>query len=106
MKIQKNDQVLIMSGRDKGRKGKVLRVFPSQDKILVEGIKIHKKHIKPKREGEKGQLVEVASPLPVGKVKLICPKCGKPTKIGYKIITQSDGKKTKSRICKKCGAEI
>lgn len=101
MKIKQGDQVLIVKGKDKGRKSKVLRGFPGLSKVLVEGINIKKKHQRPKKEGEKGQVVEVASPIPVGKVKLVCSKCKKPTKVGYKII----GKK-KYRICKKCGEEI
>lgn len=101
MKIKKNDQVLIISGKDRGKKGKVLSVFPKELRVLVEAINIRKKHVKPKRSGEKGQTVETPTPLAVSNVKLICPKCSKPTRVGYKIV---DNKKY--RICKKCGIEI
>lgn len=101
MKIKKGDQVIIVKGKDKGKKAKVLRGFPKKSHILIEGVNIKKVHRKPKREREKGQVVEVASSLDVSKVKLICPKCGKPTRIGYKI-----SKRKKYRVCKKCGEEI
>ena len=101
MKIHKNDQVLIISGKDKGRKGKVLKVFPKKGRILVDGINLHKKNVKPKKEGEKGQIIQVSFPLTISNVKLICSKCKKATRIGYKI---TKGKKY--RICKKCGQEI
>jgi len=83
------------------RKGKVIKVFSRSNKVLVEGINIQKKHRKPRREGEKGQIIEKPGIVDVSKVKLICPKCGKPTRVGYKIV---EGKKY--RICKKCNSEI
>ena len=101
MKIKKNDTVLITSGKDKGRTGKVLRVFPGKGSVLVEGINLRKKHVRPKKEGEKGQVVKVPGALSVSNVKLICPKCKKATRVGYKI-----EKKRKYKICKKCGQEI
>lgn len=101
MKIKKNDQVLIISGDDKGKKGKVLKVFPKENKILVEGVNLAKKHIRPKKGGEKGQVVKVAKPISFSKTKLICPKCGKGTRIGYDISNDK-----KQRVCKQCGAQI
>jgi len=101
MKIKKGDQVLITSGKDRGKTGKVLNAFPGESKLLLEGLNLRKKHAKPKKQGEKGQVVEVPAPLSVSNVKLICPKCGKPARIGYKII-----EKKKYRICKKCEQEI
>lgn len=101
MKIKKNDQVLITSGKDRGKKGKVLHVFPKDQKLLVEGVNMRKKHVRPKKSGEKGQIVESPSPLTVSNVKLICPKCGKSSRVGSKIID-----KKKYRMCKKCGQEI
>ena len=97
MKIKKGDTVLIIKGKDKGKKGKVLRAFPKEMKILAEGVNLIKKHQRPKREGEKGKIVQVSHPIFVSKVKLICPKCSKPTKVGYKI--EGGGK---FRFCKKC----
>ena len=101
MKIRKDDTVLIISGKDKGKKGKVLKAFPKKRKVLVEGVNIRKKHVRPRREGEKGEIVEIPTPIDISNVKLICPKCKQPTRVGYKII-----KNTKYRTCKKCGKEI
>jgi len=101
MKLKKGDQVLIISGKDKGKKGKVLDVFTSAGKITVENINLVKKHRKPRRQGEKGQIVEVVKSFDASNVKLICPKCGDHTRVGYKLID-----KEKFRICKKCGQEI
>lgn len=90
-----------MSGKDRGKKGKVLRVFGDQERIIVENANMAKKHRRPRREHEKGQIVEIPRPLHVSKVKLICPKCGQAARVGYKM-TESD----KFRICKKCNQEI
>jgi len=100
MRIKKNDQVLIISGKDRLRTGKVLNVFPKAETIIIEGINLRKKHVRPKKSGEKGQIVQVPVPLHVSNVKLVCQKCGKTVKTGYKI----EGEK-KYRICKKCGQE-
>ena len=101
MKIKKGDNVLITAGKDKGRTGKVTKAFPKELKVLVEGINAKKKHVRPKREGEKGQVVEIPSALDVSNVKMICPKCGKVTRVGYTI-----EKDIKKRVCKKCKQEI
>lgn len=107
MKIKKNDIVLIISGKDRARKGKVIQALPNEKKIIVEGINIKKKSVRPKKSGEKGQIVEVPGPISVSNVKIICPKCKKPARVGYKIIESKESKKkTKVRICKKCQAEI
>ena len=101
MKIRKNDKVLIISGKDRGKQGKVLSVFPKERKIIVEGVNLVKKHLKSKKSGEKGQIVERPAPLSVSDAKLICPNCGKAVRIGYKIVEGN-----KYRICKKCQQEI
>lgn len=101
MRIKKGDTVLIISGKDKGKKGKILEVLSKEEKILVEGVNLMKKHQKPKKTGEKGQIIQLPKPIDVSNVKLICLKCGKPTRIGYKIV-----EKKKYRTCKKCGQEI
>ncbi len=106
MKIKKNDKVLIISGKDRGKTGKVLRVFPKEGRILVEGVNIVKKHQKPKREGEKGQVIQLPKPIDASNVKIICPNCGKASRIGYKIILKDKKQKMKTRICKKCGQEL
>jgi len=80
MKIKKGDTVLITAGDDKNRSGKVIRVLSKKDQLLIEGINLQKKHRRPKKEGEKGQVVEKPGPVSISNVKLICPKCNKPTK--------------------------
>jgi len=110
MKIKKGDTVLIISGKDRGRKSKVLKTFPKEERLIVEGINLRKKHVRPKKAGEKGQIVELPAPLHVSNVKLICTKCGKATRVGYKSpptkAKLGGGQKSKIRICKKCGQEI
>lgn len=100
MKIKKDDTVLIIKGRDRGRKGKVLQALPQKGKIIVEGINLIKKHIRPKKAGQKGEKVEIPAALAISKAKLICSKCSQPTRVGYKIT-----KSGKLRICKKCEQE-
>lgn len=101
MRIKNSDTVLIISGKDRGKKGKVINVFPKENRIVVEGTNLKKKHARPKKQGEKGQIVEIAAPFDVSNVKLICPKCKKPTRVGYKV-----AEKNKYRICKKCQQEV
>jgi large subunit ribosomal protein L24 len=101
MKIKEKDIVLIISGKYRGKKGKVLVASPKEGKILVEGINIKKKHQKPKKQGEKGQIIEKPSAIPASNAKLVCPKCGQATRVGYKLVD-----KKKYRICKKCSQEI
>jgi len=101
MKIRKGDTVLIISGKDKRKTGKILKAFPKEGKILVEGVNLMKKHQRPRKAGEKGQIIQLPKPIDVSNTKLICPKCGKPTRISYKIVS-----KNKIRICKKCKLEI
>ncbi|PIP24437.1 MAG: 50S ribosomal protein L24 [Candidatus Nealsonbacteria bacterium CG02_land_8_20_14_3_00_37_10] len=100
MKIKKGDMVLVISGKDRGKKGKVLQVFPKENRVMVEGVNLRKKHRKPKKSGEKGQIITLPGSVSVSNVKLVCSKCGKPTRGGYKIV-----EKKKFRICKKCGQE-
>ena len=101
MKIKKGDNVLVISGKDRGRTAKVLMSLPKMEKILVEGMNLKSKHVKPKKQGEAGQVVKVPAPMAVSSVKLLCPKCGKAARVGYKV----DGDK-KFRICKKCKSEV
>ena len=101
MKIKKGDTVLIISGKDKGRTAKILKSLVKERQVLVDGINLKKKHVKPKKEGEQGQVVSVAAPLNVSDVKFLCPKCGKAVRLGYKIT-----KDKKFRICKKCQSEV
>ncbi len=101
MKIKKNDQVKMLIGKDRGKTGKVLRTLPKMDKVVVEGLNIMKKHKKSDKEGEPGQRVEIPRAVTISNVILVCPQCGKETRIGYKI---SQGKKV--RICKKCKSQL
>ena len=100
MKIHKGDTILIISGKDRGKKGKILQSFPKKNLILVEGMNLVKKHQKPREGKGKGQIISLPKPFSVSKAKLICAKCGKAARLGYKII-----EKKKYRICKKCGQE-
>ena len=101
MKIKKDDKVIVLSGKDKGKQGKVLVAEPKTGKVIVEGVSTASKHQKPRKQGEEGGIIKVETPIYAAKVQLVCPKCGKPTRVGHKI---TDGKKV--RVCKKCGAEI
>ncbi|MEW6002062.1 MAG: 50S ribosomal protein L24 [Nitrospirota bacterium] len=98
MGIKKNDTVRVISGKEKGKSGRVLSVFPSKDKILVEKINMIKKHMKPSRKYAQGGIIEKEAPLHISNVMLLCPKCNKPTRIGNTNL--SDGGKV--RICRKC----
>ena len=97
MKIKKNDIVKILTGKDKDKTGKVIQIFPSLNKVVVEKVNKKYKHLRPKREGEKGQRIEFDAPIDVSNVILICKKCGKATRVEYKI-----SEKNKYRVCKKC----
>ena len=98
MKIKTGDNVLVIAGKDRGKKGKVVRTLPREAKIVVEGVNVRKKHIRAKKAGQKGQVVEMAFALSISNVKILCVKCQKATRVGYRI----DGK-IKTRVCKKCG---
>lgn len=99
MKIKKDDEVLVIAGKDKGKKGKVHRVIPDKGQVIVAGVNIIKRHMKPRGAARQAGIVEREGPLDVSKVALICAKCGKPTRVGY--IFLNDG--TKSRVCRSCG---
>ena len=101
MKIKKGDTVYVLSGNDKGKKGEVLEIMPKADKVIVKGVNVRKKHIKPKKQGEEGGIIPVECAIHSSKVNVVCPKCGKATRIGYEI-----EKDQKVRVCKKCNAKI
>ncbi|MDD3164869.1 MAG: 50S ribosomal protein L24 [Oscillospiraceae bacterium] len=102
MNIKTNDTVVVLSGKDKGKKGKILAVMPTTGKLLVEGVNVCAHHVKPRRQGEEGGIIRKETPIRAPKVMLVCPKCNKPTRISYKML--ADG--GKSRVCKKCGETI
>ena len=101
MNVKKGDTVVVLSGKDKGKQGKVLGTVPGSLKVVVEGINMVTCHVKPRRQGEEGGIVKREAAIYASKVQVVCPKCGKGTRVAHKI---EDGKK--SRICKKCGAEL
>ena len=96
--VKKGDNVIVLSGKDKGKEGKVLEVAPKEGKVIVEKINIVKKHVKPRRQGDMGGIIEAEGALYACKVQLVCPKCTKGTRAGYKVL--EDGKKV--RVCKHC----
>jgi len=101
MKIKKGDHIKIISGNDKGKQGKVLLVKSAEGKVVVEGINLKKKHVKPKQQGKKGELVTIPASVPISNIMLVCPKCGRASKTGYKILEHN-----KIRVCRKCAGEI
>ncbi len=102
MKIKKGDTVKILSGKDRGKRGTVIRVLPAEGRIVVEGANVKKRHRRSRRQDKKGDVVLMPAPLSASAVQVLCPACGKPTRVGYQL--DDDGKK--SRICKKCGKPL
>jgi len=96
MKLKKNDKVQIMSGKDKGRKGKIEKVISSKNQVLIPGVNIYKKHARARGQNQ-GGIIDIAKPIEISKVALICSKCKRPTRVGYRL-----GEKTKQRICRRC----
>jgi len=97
--IKKNDNVVVLAGRDRGKKGRVLVVEPAKNRVIVEGVNVIKRHTKPNPQKQvKGGIVEREAPVYVSKVQLVCPQCGAPTRIGHQIL--EDGRKV--RVCRKC----
>jgi len=104
MKIRKNDTVMVITGDDKGKTGKVLKVFPDENKILVEGINFIKRHTRGTQKNPKGGILEKEAAFHISNVLVYCSKCGASTKVGHKVITSdASGKPEKVRICRRCG---
>ncbi len=101
MKLKKGDNVKVLSGKDRGKTGKILRVDGDSGKILVEGRNMFKKHQRPRKQGEKGEIISISRPMYASKVALVCPSCGKPARLGARF----EGDK-KIRFCKKCQSSI
>lgn len=99
MHIRKEDKVVVISGKDKGKKGKVMLAEPSTGRLVIEKVNVVKKHQKPKGQGKPGGIVNQEAPIDASNVMLVCGKCGKPTRIAFKLL--KDGGKV--RVCKKCG---
>ena len=101
MNIRKDDKVVVISGKDKGKEGKVLVANPKAGKLIVEGVNVATKHQKPRKQGEEGGIIKKETPIYACKVMVVCPKCGKATRVAHKL---ANGKSV--RVCKKCGAEL
>jgi large subunit ribosomal protein L24 len=99
--IKKGDKVKVLTGKDRGKTGVIEIVLTKENKVKIEGVNVVKKHLKPKRKGEKGELTSISLPINISKVQLICPKCNKPARIGRVM----DGDK-KFRVCKKCNGKF
>jgi large subunit ribosomal protein L24 len=102
LKIKKGDRVRVLTGKDRGKEGTVLRALPTEGKLIVEGVNTAKKHQKPTRVNQSGGIIERDMPIPVSNVAVLSPGDGRPTRIGYKV--QPDG--TKVRVCRRTGAEL
>jgi large subunit ribosomal protein L24 len=102
MNIRTNDTVVVLSGKDKGKQGKVVSADPKGGKVIVEGVNVAKRHQKARKQGEESGIIKKETPIYAAKVMRVCPKCDKPTRGAHTI--KADG--TKVRVCKKCGAEI
>lgn len=101
MRIKKGDNVKIMTGKDRGKVGAVMRAFPDKEQVIVDGLNTRHRHVRPRQSGKKGEVIQVSAPLSISNVQLVCGKCGKATRIGYNVMDA-----VKVRICKKCGAEV
>ena len=101
MNIKRDDKVIVLSGKDKGKQGKVMSADPKAMKVIVEGVNVATKHQKAQKQGQEGGIIKVETPIYASKVQLVCPKCGKATRVAHKVTGDK-----KVRVCKKCGAEI
>ncbi len=100
--VKTGDTVMVLNGKERGKKGKIIAVSPKEGKVIIEGINVVSKHVKPRRQGQEGGIVKTEGAMYACKVQLVCSHCGKPTRIGHKI--NNEGKK--ERICKKCGESL
>ena len=101
MNIKRDDKVIVLSGKDKGKSGKVIAADPKAEKVIVEGVNVATKHQKAQKKGQDGGILKIETPIYVSKVQLVCPKCDKGVRVGYKYVADK-----KLRVCRKCGAEI
>ena len=109
MNVKKGDTVVVLSGKDKGKQGKVQSSIPAESKVVVEGVNLVTCHTKPRRQGEEGGIMKREAAIHACKVQVVCPKCGKATRVGHKVEKKTVAGKEKNvsvRVCKKCGAEI
>ncbi len=99
--VKQNDKVMILQGKDRGKTGKVLRVMPADNKVVVEGMQLVKRHQRARKQGQKGQILTKEHPIIASRVQVVCPKCDRPTRVGHLLTGDK-----KIRICKKCNAEL
>jgi large subunit ribosomal protein L24 len=102
LKIRKGDRVRVLTGKDRGKEGEVMRALPRDGKVIVDGVNVARKHQRPTRATQQGGIIDKDMPVPVSNVALVCPSCGKATRVGFKV----DEAGQKVRVCKKCGGEI
>ena len=102
LKIRKGDRVRVLTGKDRGKDGEVMRALPREGKVIVDGVNVARKSQRPTRTTQQGGIIDKDMPIEVSNVALICPSCGKPTRVGYTI----DKSGQKARVCRKCGGEI
>lgn len=101
MKFKKGDEIIVTKGKDLGKKGKIEKIFPKKDSVLVGGVNIYKRHLKPRGQGKPGGIIDITKPISVVKLALVCSRCNQQTRIGYKLTDDQ-----KIRICRKCKEEI
>lgn len=101
MKLRKGDEIVVTQGKEKGKHGKIERVIISDNKVVVPGLNLYKKHMKPRRQNQPGGIIDIVRGLPVTNVALVCPHCSKPTRVGIEVTA-----KEKKRICRKCGKAL
>jgi len=102
MHVHKNDTVLVISGNSRGKSGKVLRVVPDKEKVLVEGVNVRKRHTRPSAKMPSGGILEREMPVHSSNVMVVCPKCNKASRVGYATVAATAGRKQKMRVCKNC----
>ena len=105
MEIRRDDTVIVLSGKDKGKKGKVLSADPKGGKVIVAGVNVASKHQKPRNQQDEGGIIKMETPIYACKVQVVCPKCDKATRVAHKVV-EKNGKSMNVRVCKKCGAEL
>ncbi|NLL62317.1 MAG: 50S ribosomal protein L24 [Candidatus Atribacteria bacterium] len=99
VRLKKGDNVLVISGEDKGKKGKIVKIFPKENRVIIEGMNLLKKHMKPTQKSPQGGIVRQEGPVQISNVRLICNKCDKPTSVKHGLTKEQK----KVRVCKKCG---
>ena len=107
MHISKDDQVLVIAGNSSGKKGRVLKIYPEKDRMIVEGVNMIKRHMRPTQRNPQGGIIEKEGTINSSNVMLVCPKCGAPTRVNYKVSsTEGKASRHRARLCKKCGEMI